>query len=243
MLRQFSDRSRSITWACLGVIVATAILYLVAMTGGAGFAEMLRRLCGPAGEAGFTAMFLMWSAMVLAMMLPAAAPMISSYLDIAEAARAKDIHVAPALMLAGGYAVIWLGFALAATALETLAAGVPRNSTISGSILIIAGLYQFSAWKHACLNKCRSPMSYFLLNWSDRPLRVFVMGLEQGTACLGCCWALMALGFVAGAMNLAWMAFIAVITILERMLASPKALTHGVGAGLVAAGLAVMFAG
>jgi predicted metal-binding membrane protein len=106
-----------------------------------------------------------------------------------------------------------------------------------------AGLYQFTPLKRACLSKCRSPMSYFMSRWSDRPVRVLAMGVEQGVACLGCCGALMALGFVAGHMNLAWMAFIAAITILERMLADPKVLTHGVGAGLIAAGLAVMFVG
>jgi predicted metal-binding membrane protein len=244
MLRHFSGQPRPVTWACLGVIVATAVFYLIAMDArGMGLPDFLRRLCAPSGEAGFPAAFLMWSAMVLAMMLPAASPMISSYLDIAEAAEEKHVAVAPPMMLAAGYAAVWLGFAAGAAALETLMTDIPQNSTASGLVFIAAGLYQFTALKHACLSKCRSPMSYFLAHWSDRPIRVFTMGLEQGAACLGCCWALMALGFAAGLMNLAWMAFIAIITILERMLSNPKALTHGVGIGLVFAGAARMMLG
>lgn len=243
LLRQFSDRSRAITWACLGVLVATATAYLAAMNGGAGFSDLLLHLCTPAGEAGFATAFLMWAAMVLAMMLPAASPMISAYLDIAEAAKAKQIYVAPSFVLAAGYMAVWLGFAAGAAVLETLMRDFPQNRVFPGLVLIAAGLYQFTPWKHACLSKCRSPMSYFLSRWSDRPIRVLAMGVEQGAACLGCCWALMALGFVAGLMNLAWMAFIAAITILERMLSDPKALTHGVGAGLIAAGLAIMVVG
>lgn len=243
LLRQFSDRSRSITWACLGVLVVTATAYLAVINGGTGFSELLLRLCTPAGEAGFTTAFLMWTAMVLAMMLPAASPMISAYLDIAEAAKAKQIYVVPPFVLAAGYMAVWLGFAAGAAMLETLMRDFPQNRAISGLVLIAAGLYQFTPLKRACLSKCRSPMSYFMSRWSEQPVRVLAMGVEQGVACLGCCWALMALGFVAGLMNLAWMAFIAAITILERMLADPKVLTHGVGAGLIAAGLAVMFVG
>jgi predicted metal-binding membrane protein len=245
VLRQFSDRPRVVTWACLGVIVATAIFYLGTMDGvrGSGLPDLLRRLCGPGAEAGFAAAFIMWSAMVLAMMLPAASPMIATYLDIAEAASEKHVTVAAPGILAAGYVTVWIGFAAAAALLESLGGAFPQSALLSGLVFVAAGLYQFTPLKRACLSKCRSPMSFFLSNWSDRPVQVFAMGIGQGVACLGCCWALMALGFAAGLMNLAWMAFIAAITILERMLSEPKVLTHGLGYGLIAAGLVMMIAG
>jgi predicted metal-binding membrane protein len=80
-------------------------------------------------------------------------------------------------------------------------------------------------------------MSFFLSRWSDRGIAIFKMGAEQGMACLGCCWALMALGLLAGLMNVIWMAAIAVIAILERTLPEPRPVTYGCGIGLLAAGI------
>jgi predicted metal-binding membrane protein len=171
--------------------------------------------------------------------------MISTYLDIAEAAAAKQMKIASPFWLAAGYGAIWIGFAIAASALQwtALSAGYAGGlqGRFAGLALIAAGAYQFTSLKHACLSKCRAPMSYFLAQWSDRPLGVLRMGLDQGLNCFGCCWALMSLSFVAGLMNILWMGFIGTIMVLEKTLPQPKPLSYGLGAGLMGAGLFMLF--
>lgn len=88
---------------------------------------------------------------------------------------------------------------------------------IAGALaLLVAGLYQFSGWKEACLTKCRNPFSILFANWSAKPQRIFRLGLEQGLWCLGCCWALMLVMFAVGAMNIFWMALIGLFTLIEK---------------------------
>lgn len=244
ILRHSTSRPRLAMALCLAAIlsVSGAVLW---MSAGASVAGWLSVLCTPAPDAGFTQIAVLWLAMTLAMMIPSAAPMLSTYLDIAEAAEAKQMRVASPLWLAAGYGAVWIGFAAAAsiaqwTALTSGYAG-ELQGRFAGLALIGAGAYQFTGLKHACLSKCRSPMSYFLAQWSDRPLGVLRMGLDQGLNCFGCCWALMMLSFVAGLMNILWMGFIGVVMVLEKTLAEPKPLSYGLGAGLIGAGLIMFF--
>jgi predicted metal-binding membrane protein len=171
--------------------------------------------------------------------------MISTYLDISEAAAAKGMRIASPFWLASGYCAVWTGFALAAAFFQwaAIAAGMAGelDGRHGGLVLIGAGAYQFTRLKHACLSKCRSPMPYFMAHWSDRPWGVLRMGIDQGLNCFGCCWALMMLSFVAGLTNVLWMGFIGAIMVLERTLSEPRALSYGVGAGLVGAGLFMIF--
>jgi predicted metal-binding membrane protein len=181
----------------------------------------------------------MWALMVLAMMLPSAAPMLSTYLDIAEAASAKGMSVVSPLVLASGYIAVWLSFALAGALLQGMIDPMPSRWT-GGALLIAAGAYQFTPMKNACLAKCRQPMPYFLSHWTDRTWGLFRSGMELGLACLGCCWAVMLLAFGGATMNILWMALIGAAAILERTLARPRALVWGIGVGLTAAGAAVL---
>ena len=242
LLRQFSAAPRLVAWGCLLAIVMAAWSFLLSRTG----ADIVALLCGPSAlnwswrDAG--PVFAMWGAMTLAMMLPTAAPMIAAYMDIADAARAKDMVVVPAGLLAAGYSAVWLGFAVAATALQL--AGQAKGTALlgesmgAGVLLIGAGAYQFSGLKHACLSKCRNPITTFMANWSDRTIDVFAMGLRQGLNCLGCCWVIMLLAFVAGLMNPLWMAAAGLFMLLEKTVSQPKSLVYGGGLGLMAAGLA-----
>jgi predicted metal-binding membrane protein len=229
---------------CLAAILSVSGLVLW-MSGGASFAGWWSAVCRPAPAAGFAQIAALWLAMTLAMMIPSAAPMISTYLDIAEAAAAKQMKIASPFWLAAGYGAIWIGFALAASIAQwtALSAGYAGElqGCFAGLVLMAAGAYQFTHIKHACLSKCRAPMSYFLAQWSDRPLGVLHMGLDQGLNCFGCCWALMSLCFVAGLMNILWMSFIGVIMVLEKTLPEPKPLSYGLGSGLIGAGLFMLF--
>lgn len=234
-MRALFEDPRPLMWLCL--LTATVAGWALLAAG----QDLIAAVCGP-GAGDPPAVLAMWLAMALAMMLPTAAPMISTYLDIAEAAAAKGMQVVPAVVLVAGYLSVWAGFAAAAAGVQI--ALQPYAGAISeqwgGVLFIAAGAYQFAPVKHACLTKCRRPMPYFMAHWSERATQVFAIGLKQGALCLGCCWTLMALGLAAGAMNLAWMALLTVVMILEKTLPEPRPLVYGTGIGLIAAGTAML---
>src|SRR5262249_34279020 len=151
----------------------------------------------------------MWAVMMTAMMLPSAAPMILVY---ATAMRRRPDGGAAfhAYALAAGYLVTWALFNVAATGLHRVLAGFLvvspmmelTNRTLGGALLCVAGVYQFTALKRACLSHCQSPFGFLMGHWRDGLGGAFRMGFEHGFFCLGCCWALMLLLFVGGVMNL-----------------------------------------
>lgn len=205
-------------------------------------------LCGPTGSwsmADAALVLAMWGAMVLAMMLPTALPMVTTYADIAGTAAAKGEPVVPATALIAGFSAVWLTFALAATALQglltaTRGADMPAGALVSGVLFMLAGLYQFSTLKHACLTQCRRPFPFFFANWTDRPWGVIKLGLRQGAYCVGCCWAMMLLMFAVGVMSIIWMAALGVVMAIEKM--APPRFSRALGAVLIAAGGVVVLA-
>jgi predicted metal-binding membrane protein len=255
-LRQAVSSPRVVMWTCFGVIVLGAWGYLAAVspqTAGDSLAvDLLRSLCladdDPWSSRSLTAAFVMWSAMILAMMLPTAAPMMSTYMDIAEAAREKSMYAVSPLVLAAGYLSVWILFSVAAAVLQAWLQSMAMLTAdetlarpgVAGAVLIVAGAYQFAPFKHACLNKCAHPMPYFLGNWRDTVPGVFKIGLAQGGYCVACCWALMLVMFVTGLMNLFWMAIIGIVMIIEKTVAEPKPWSYGAGAILLITGAAII---
>ncbi len=201
------------------------------------------------GVTGFALVALMWGAMTLAMMLPSAAPMILTYAEIADTAARKGEPVVSPFVLAAGYTLIWFGFAAVATiaqyALMRAAILDPSMASVSGlfsgAIFIAAGVYQFSALKHACLRQCQSPFPFFFANWATTPRGVFKLGLRQGLFCLGCCWAMMLVMFAVGIMNVVWMAALGIVMTLEKM-GTGKRFTYAIGVLSIAAGVAFIVA-
>jgi predicted metal-binding membrane protein len=187
----------------------------------------------------------MWGAMTLAMMLPSAAPMILTYAKIADTAARKNEPVVSPFMIAAGYTTVWFGFAAVATLAQILltraalldASMASASGLFSGAILISAGVYQFSALKHACLTQCQHPFPFFFANWKTTPRGVFHLGLKQGLYCLGCCWAMMLVMFAVGVMNVIWMAALGMVMALEKI-GTGKRFTYIVGAALIASGVA-----
>jgi predicted metal-binding membrane protein len=251
LLRSFTNHPRRLLWSVVGLafLIAGWSSHL-AMDRNERWLTALAQICRSGNispsMAELPIALVLWATMALAMMMPSATPMISTYLDIADAAYRGKKQVAPAGYLVAGYQV-WLIFALLATGLQSLVELTPtmaladRNS--AALLLILAGLYQFAPLKHACLAKCRAPMSYFLSRWSNERRQVFQMGVEQGSLCLACCWALMLLMFAAGLMNIVWMVGITALIVLEKTLPSPKPLVFGSGAGLIVAGCVFLFGG
>ena len=240
-------RPKVIAAACVIVLAALGWLYLGLMVAGMGGSPsaLVDALCrtpsASADAASFALVLSMWSAMALAMMLPSAAPMILTYAEIADTAARKGEAIVSPFALASGYAAVWLVFAIAAAMLQTplMRTALPgagmASGLFSGAIFIAAGLYQFSALKHACLTQCQQPFPFFFANWATTQRGVFRLGLKQGVYCLGCCWAMMLVIFATGAMNAIWMAALGAVMTIEKMSSGPR-FSHAVGVVLIAIG-------
>ncbi len=190
-------------------------------------------------------MWTMWAVMMAAMMVPSAVPMISAYSTTISSPNAK-LHGSTPLFVVG-YLVAWSGFAAIATTTQWLlhdaalvdAMGASKNGILGGAILVGAGGYQFTGLKQSCLKKCRTPLGFLLNEWRDGRGGAAVMGLRHGTFCIGCCWALMAMLFVLGVMNLWWIAAVAAIVLLEKLVPS-EMLTRMLGGTLALWGTALI---
>jgi len=192
---------------------------------------------------------LMWWIMMVAMMTPSAAPTLLLYTALKRRGSEKERAVTLSLLFLAGYLVVWALFSLIATGLQwtTEAAGLTNgpmmtlNSKVAaGIVLILAGLFQFSSLKTACLKHCRSP-AHFLAQHPSKGYRgALRTGMRHGTYCLGCCWALMALLFVGGVMNLYWIVGLALYVLAEKLVPYPRAFSRLTGALLVAVGVWVL---
>jgi predicted metal-binding membrane protein len=221
-------------WVMLYAMALPADLRASARIFGAEFWESLCTVTPDA--AGFGRMVLMWALMAAAMMAPTALPAFATYEDLG---RSTQVRFGA---LVAGYLIVWLGFSLLAGGLQMALFGAGLVSAfgdslsvwLSAGLLMIAGLYQFSPVKEACLSKCRAPLTFFMAHWDEGPLR---NGVRLGLVCLGCCWALMLLAFVGGVMNIAFMGLATLIMVIEKLPAYGRLLTRPLGAVLIAAGL------
>jgi len=225
-------RPRPLAIACIAGLVTAGWLYLaITLAGMSGGASVLEVLCQPmfgasgVGAAQALLLFVMWCAMALAMMLPTAAPMILTYADLAGTAAAKGEATASPLILTAGYLLVWLGTAVLLAALQIVLARLAlvdsamrsASPLFSGAIFVMAGAYQFSALKRACVTQCQHPFRFFFANWTAEPHGVFRLGVRQGIYCLGCCWAMMLLMFAVGVMNVVWMAALGAVMTIEKI--------------------------
>jgi predicted metal-binding membrane protein len=167
----------------------------------------------------------MWTVMMVAMMLPSAAPMILLYGTIAKRRELKGDPTVGTGVFCLGYITVWIGFSLAAVALQVeldraqLLSPMMSVTSISvaGGVLIAAGIYQWTPLKQACLRRCRSPLEFLMTEWREGQVGALIMGLRHGLYCLGCCWMLMLLLFVGGIMNIGWIAALAALVLMEKV--------------------------
>lgn len=193
----------------------------------------------------FVSTALMWAVMMVGMMTPSVAPMVLLYARVARHSAERGTPFAASGWFAAGYFLAWTGFAIAATAAQwgleralllspmTASAG-PR---LGAALLIAAGLYQFSPLKSACLSQCQAPMAFIQRHGGFRPGRraSLELGLRHGAYCLGCCWALMALLFVGGVMNLLWIAALGALVLTEKLVPG-RAVQRLAGAAMLGGG-------
>jgi len=235
-IESLARRDRLVVLASLAVLVILAWAYTVLMALHGSEGDQHGEMAGMAGMAmdawkPWTAteaalMFVMWIVMMAAMMIPSAASMMLAFARIS-----RERAPAPALLSSGtafllGYLALWAAFgALATTAQGLLHAAAllspsmaSASPVFSGTVLIATGIYQFTPLKGVCLAKCRTPLAFLLAEWRDGSRGAFVMGLRHGLYCVGCCWAVMALLFVGGVMNLVWIALLALVVLAEKAL-------------------------
>jgi predicted metal-binding membrane protein len=186
----------------------------------------------------------MWTVMMAAMMVPSAAPMILAFVTVNQRRQAANRPFVPVAIFLFGYLAVWTAFSAVATLAEwglhqgaMLSTTMTATSTaLNGGLLIAAGIFQWTPMKRACLKGCRSPLSFLMSEWRDGKAGAFIMGLRHGAYCVGCCWFLMALLFVAGIMNLLWVAVIALFVMAEKISPKGELLARVAGVGLVIAG-------
>jgi predicted metal-binding membrane protein len=190
----------------------------------------------------------MWAVMMVAMMTPSAAPMILTFAAVNRRRQAQQGRLVPTAVFVLGYLLVWSGFSIVATlaqwGLHTAALLSPMvvvtSPVVGGLLLIAAGIFQWTPLKSTCLTQCRSPLGFLMTDWREGTWGALVMGLRHGSYCVGCCWVLMALLFVAGVMNLLWVAAIAVLILVEKVLPRGELVSRVAGGAFMLAGLVLL---
>ena len=196
----------------------------------------------------FGSMLLMWVIMMIGMMAPTAIPMALVYAAIYRKAKSEGSVVAPTSIFVSGYLVMWALFSLFATLAQwglneaaLLSPMMVSNSPWFGaSLLIVAGIFQFTQMKDSCLQHCRSPVHFISENWRTGSFGAFRMGLEHGIYCIGCCWILMGLLFFGGVMSILWIAGITLFVLLEKFLPFGDLGGRVTGGAMIIIGLAIL---
>lgn len=187
--------------------------------------------------------FAMWSVMMVGMMLPAASPAILAYGATARRAQRHRHAALLSMMFVAGYLLVWSGFSLAAATLQwglhqaALLTPEGASSGLAGALFITAGLFQWTPLKKACLTHCRSPLLFVMNSWRDGSAGAVSMGLQHGMYCLGCCWALMALMFAVGVMDLIWTAVLTAFLVVEKIVPAGDRIGRGAGVLFVVLGI------
>lgn len=245
-------RDRMVVLTGLAAVVGAATIYTVTMAGQ--LSKPIDMAFMPTSHAAmghqhtFLTLFVMWTIMQVAMMSPTAVPMILMHGKVERHKNPQSFPFLPIGLFFLGYILLWglfsLAFALIQVGMQAKGLLSPTmattNTWLSGGILIAAGLFQFSSLKEACLKQCRSPVTYLMTEWRSGRSGALLMGLKHGAHCVGCCWIIMALLFVAGVMNLFWMAAITAFVLIEKLTARGEMFGRIVGVGLIVWGVLII---
>ena len=252
-----SGRNRLLISTCLVLITAVAWTYLVhlarQMSSSTAYETMMTQM-GMSMDRPWTAAdifftFVMWAVMMVGMMSGAAAPVLLLF-AAAHSKRGERRAPLAVLIFGLGYLAVWVGFsacaAMAQWALHHAAILSPKMAAsspqVAGAILVIAGVYQLTPLKGACLAHCRSPLGFLMSNWREGRLGPFRMGVRHGTYCLGCCWALMCVLFVVGVLNLVWVAALTGFVLVEKMGPAGATVARVAGGAMVVVGMVLIAA-
>lgn len=252
VLEAILKRDRMIVLGGLAGITALAWAYMGYLAWDMGRMDMSLDMAMPHMQAwsvlDLVLVFVMWAVMMVAMMVPSAAPMLLMFTTINRRRRTLQQPYVPTAVFLGGYLLVWTGFSVLAMLVQwglhsaaLLSPMVLRTSPLLGGlVLLAAGLFQWLPLKSACLTHCRSPLGFLMTDWREGHRGALIMGLRHGTYCVGCCWCLMALLFVAGVMNLLWVATLAAFVLVEKVVPRGDLVGRLAGGVLVVAGLVVL---
>jgi predicted metal-binding membrane protein len=236
-------RERNIILVLLLVLAAAAWAILVWQS-----VVMNNQAMGLTMGMGAAVFLSIWIVMMVAMMFPTAAPMILMFARVQRDKRRNRRAFVPTWVFVSAYLLIWILFGVLAYVgavwAEGLAQRVPwlvaNAARIGGGVLVLAGLYQLSPLKRSCLAKCRTPLDFILSSWREGYLGSFLMGLEHGLYCLGCCWLLFVILFPLGMMNVAVLAVATVLIFAEKSLPLGQRIAQLAALGLIAYGVLVV---
>jgi predicted metal-binding membrane protein len=255
-LERVLGRDRSLVVMGLAAIASLAWIYIAYLSTGmgdmdgspvGGGAEVVVPQMHAWGIVDLLLTFIMWAVMMVAMMVPSATPMVLLFAALDRKRRqSRQPYVSTAFFLLG-YLLVWTAFSAGASCLQwgLHAAAllspmmVSTSPVLGGLLLAAAGVFQFTPLKRACLSHCRTPLHFFMGEWKDGKGGALAMGVKHGIYCVGCCWILMALLFVAGVMNLLWVAAITVFVLVERVVPAGDVVGQVAGVVLILAGLAI----
>ncbi|TIN91900.1 MAG: DUF2182 domain-containing protein [Mesorhizobium sp.] len=240
-------RDRAVVTAALVVIAVLAWAYVLWLAAGMDMGATAAPVFRAWAAADFAFIFTMWTVMMVGMMTPSVAPMLLLYAGVGRKARADGRPIASTGWFFAGYLAVWVVFSLVATAAQWLLAGLallsPSMATdsaiLGGLVLIAAGLYQWTPLKGVCLRQCQAPIAFLASHGGFRsaPFGALRLGVAHGAYCLGCCWALMALLFVGGVMNVLWIAGIAALVLLEKIIPTGQLVPRITGVLMAAIGV------
>jgi len=215
-----------LAFSCLAIVIVISWVYMLHMSwrmfetvGDITLACLVRW-----GPEDIAHSFVMWAVMMVAMMLPSAAPMILMFMVVNRLQGETQRPVIPMGIFVLGYFLVWTSYSALATLAQWglhVAALLSHHLVITspllgGILLVAAGIFQWTPLRDACMSKCRSPLGFLMAEWREGRRGALIMGLKHGVNCVGCCWLLMLLSFVLGIMNMVWMTILTVFMLVEK---------------------------
>jgi predicted metal-binding membrane protein len=248
-LESAQRRDRGVVLGALLILTLLSWYYTVAMA--LDMDSMLLPQAHAWSRGELAMLFIMWVVMMVAMMLPSVTPTVLMFSRMRRAKDAQPAVLSHTAWFVLGYLAAWTAFSFAVTLLQWRlhTSGVlspmmaSSNARFGAALLLLAGVFQLTSLKHACLARCRSPLGFIMTQWREGARGAFVMGWRHGVYCVGCCWALMVLLFVTGVMNLLWIALISVFVLLEKIVPAGPVVARVSGTLLIIAGLWMFFLG
>jgi predicted metal-binding membrane protein len=247
----FLSRDRIILAGCILVVTALAWIHLLHLAEQMSLMPAMSMSVSSKWSAtDYFLTFAMWATMMVGMMSPTAMPTLLLF-SAMQKNRDRSRLNATVAVFGVGYITVWIAFsafaALAQLALHQSALLSPRmattNSILAGVTLVLAGAYQLTPLKAGCLRQCQTPLGFLMTNWREGAKGALEMGLRHGKYCLGCCWALMLVLFVVGVMNLAWVAALTVVILVEKFFRAGLWVARASGIAMIVFGILVMARG
>ena len=249
LLTSLLKRDQLFIFLGIFVLIAVSWLYLLNLNSSSQTSDLIMQDMMPqAASWNFNdafSIFVMWAVMMIAMMLPSAAPMILIFSAVNKKRAEHGNEFVPTWIFLSGYVLVWIGFSILTTSaqwilhyLALLSSQLRVISPLLGGIILVgAGIYQFTKIKNVCLKNCQTPFDFITGNWRYGKKGAFVMGVKHGSYCLGCCWVLMMILFFVGIMNLLWIALISIFIFAEKILLKTKWMSYTSGLILILSGL------